>query len=34
MKREAVTASAPTLGSDAATVTTMASKIKGYNRLP
>jgi hypothetical protein len=34
VKREAVTASAPTLGSDAATVTTMASKIKGYNRLP
>jgi hypothetical protein len=34
MKREAVTATAPTLGSDAATVSTMAGKIKGYTRLP
>jgi hypothetical protein len=34
MKRDAVAAAAPVLGSDAATVSTMASKIKGYNRLP
>ena len=34
MKREAVTATAPVLGSDAATVKTMAGAIKGYTRLP
>jgi hypothetical protein len=34
MKRDAVAAAAPTLGSDAATVKTMAGAIKGYNRLP
>lgn len=34
MKREAVVAAAPVLGSDAATVKSMAGAIKGYNRLP
>ena len=34
MKREAVTATAPVLGSDAATIKTMAGAIKGYTRLP
>jgi hypothetical protein len=34
MKREAVVAAAPVLGSDAATVKGMAGAIKGYNRLP
>lgn len=34
MKREAVVAAAPVLGSDAATIKSMAGAIKGYNRLP
>jgi hypothetical protein len=34
MKRDAVSATAPVLGSDAATVKGMAAVIKGYNRLP